>query len=353
MSTILAIETSCDETAISILEVRASRIKILANEVISQIEIHKPYGGVFPNLAKREHKKNLPVLLEKVLKACGHADIDIIAITHGPGLEPALWEGIVFAQKLGAEWKKPVVPINHMEGHIVAGLLSSKSKIQNPKFPVLALLISGGHTELVLMRGWFQYEIVGETRDDAIGEAFDKVARILGLQYPGGPEISKLAEKFRVTSDKLQVTSYKLPRPMLHSHNFDFSFSGLKTAVLYMTQKIPNLSPKIKREIAYEFEEAVTEVLLVKTLAAAKKYGVKSLILGGGVSANTHIQKVFKGKIGKELPDMKLFLPQKRLTTDNALMIALSAGLRLLRGTIRMTKTPGTLKAQGNLRLAG
>ncbi|MCI0542185.1 hypothetical protein L0Y69_00300, partial [bacterium] len=291
MSRILAIETSCDETAISIIEMRPRGVKILANALISQIEIHKPYGGVFPMLAKREHKKNLPILLEQALKEWGAKNkkgkknserereelvkkIDLIAVTHGPGLEPALWEGITFAEELGRMWKKPVMPINHMEGHIVAGLFSGLgsspssrlyppsagptptrqrnfpsrvSHIQTPKFPTLALLISGAHTELVLMEDWFKYKMLGETRDDAVGEAFDKVARTLGLPYPGGPEISQLAEEFRATHPTGALPSkgvggqrglYQLPRPMLHSRDFDFSFSGLKTAVLYMVQKI-------------------------------------------------------------------------------------------------------------------
>lgn len=348
---ILAIETSCDETAISIAggSLEKPEITVLANVLISQIEIHKPYGGVFPALAKREHQRNLPILLAQALGEArtGMDEIDMIAVTYGPGLEPALWTGINFAEELAAKWKKPLVPVNHMEGHIVIALLK-KNKIQKLDFPAIALLISGGHTELVLMRDWFQYEIVGETRDDAAGECFDKTARILGLPYPGGPEISKLAEKFRSTSNQSPVTSNQLPRPMLHSKDFDFSFSGLKTAVLYTVKKLPKLTQKIRREIAFETEEAITDVLVAKTLAAVKKFGARSVVLGGGVAANAHIQKIFSEKIPAQIPDAKIFLPEKNLTTDNALMIALAAYLRAYHKKLKAVKN---ITAKGNLRL--
>src|SRR3989338_5665024 len=210
---ILAIETSCDETAIAVLEGLGSRgkgqekFKVLSNIVLSQIKIHKPFGGVVPNLAKREHQKNLPIVLKRALKESGisRLKIDAIAVTHGPGLEPALWMGINFAQELAQNWKKPLITVNHLEGHIYASWLSERI----PEFPLLALIVSGGHTELVLMKKHLDYKILGETRDDATGEAFDKVARMLKLGYPGGPEISKMAEKYK---DKNKIT---FPRPML------------------------------------------------------------------------------------------------------------------------------------------
>ncbi|KKP80965.1 MAG: putative tRNA threonylcarbamoyladenosine biosynthesis protein Gcp, partial [Parcubacteria group bacterium GW2011_GWB1_35_5] len=247
---ILGIETSCDETAVSVIEAKGDlkslQFKILGSAVNSQIEIHKPYGGVFPALAKREHLRNLPLVLEEALKKADIKDdldkIDIIAVTVGPGLEPALWTGINFAEKLGKSWGKAVIPTNHMEGHIASVLFKtdeSESKKEQTKsrieFPAIALLISGGHTELVLLKSWVSKETIGETQDDAVGEAFDKVARMMNLPYPGGPEISKLAEKARLEDISLEK---KFPRPMLHSKDLNFSFSGLKTAVLYYLKNI-------------------------------------------------------------------------------------------------------------------
>ncbi|HVM58859.1 MAG TPA: tRNA (adenosine(37)-N6)-threonylcarbamoyltransferase complex transferase subunit TsaD, partial [Candidatus Paceibacterota bacterium] len=335
---ILAIETSCDETAIAILEAEgtesSARFTVLGNALLSQIDIHKEYGGVFPALAKREHAKNLVPILEAALeeaellhedtqeiphevhdaaakllerepgldeaflefvKECEPPQIDAIAVTAGPGLEPALWVGINFAKALALVWNKPLVAVNHMEGHVFAALARDKGEefeIKNVPLPVLALLISGGHTELVVMKDWLSYELVGQTLDDAVGEAFDKVARTLGLPYPGGPEISKLAEALRTTdpdpvSGNLE-TPFSLPRPMMHDNTCDFSFSGLKTAVLYLV-KDRGLSDEEKTRLAYEFENAVAEVLWKKTSRALEKTGARSLVIGGGVSANTHI----------------------------------------------------------------
>jgi N6-L-threonylcarbamoyladenine synthase len=368
---ILAIETSCDETAISIIEVPPSEktLTVLSNIVVSQIELHKPYGGVFPMLAKREHAKNLVPVLETALREaklfsqrtvlrdtqrtvlCGILErepellevflpfisslkipkIDAIAFTRGPGLAPALWVGVNFARALSVAWEKPLVPINHMEGHMLSSLLK-KTTITKPNFPILALLISGGHTEIVLAKDLFKYKIVGTTRDDAVGEAFDKTARILGLPYPGGPEISKRAENFRKQPSFAKATAgkgkYKLPRPMIHSDDFDFSFSGIKTAVLYMVQKIPEMTEEIRNEICYEFEEAVTETLLSKTMRSAEKYNPKMILLGGGVASNSHIQKIFKESFSKNFSEAEVFVPEQELSTDNALMIALAGYLR-------------------------
>jgi N6-L-threonylcarbamoyladenine synthase len=305
---ILAIETSCDETAIAILECtgneNAAKFCVLGNALLSQIDIHKKYGGVFPALAKREHAKNLVPILESALEEaellhedtqalsedarakiseilarepglsesffefiseCEPPAIDAIAVTAGPGLEPALWVGINFAKALALIWGKPLVAVNHMEGHIFATLAQAqgdssrrrgvslceteaeKLEIQNVKMPLLALLISGGHTQLVLMRRWLEYELVGETRDDAVGEAFDKVARMLNLPYPGGPEISRLAEEVRssgfrnLSSDEGFLKPFILPRQMIKENSCDFSFSGLKTAVLNLLRKIPDI----------------------------------------------------------------------------------------------------------------
>src|SRR3990170_2966032 len=271
---ILSIETSCDDTGITIVEatgsIKNASFKVLADSANSQIKIHIPYGGVFPMLAKREHMKNLPILLEQVLKESKlekkEKPVDAIAVTYGPGLEPALWVGITFAQELAKKWNVPVIPVNHMEGHIFSVFAKRKRfSISNFQFPMLALLVSGGHTQLILSKKWTQYEIIGETLDDAVGEAFDKVARMLGLSYPGGPEISKLAQKAReytLISKEVATKLYRLPRPMLKSETCDFSFSGLKTAVLYMLKKISNITDEKKKKIALEFEDAVTEVLI-------------------------------------------------------------------------------------------
>ena len=383
---ILAIETSCDETAISIIDAQGTmpevEFDVLANITLSQAKLHAEYGGVFPNLAKREHCKNLiPILkqaldskstseqistekLEKVkimlerepellkqflefIPTIEKPNIDIITVTKGPGLEPALWVGINFAKALSVVWDIRIVPINHMEGHIFAALLdkagSSKYRVQNIEFPAVALLISGGHTELVLMKDWLKYEVIGQTRDDAVGEAFDKVARMLGLPYPGGPEISKLAEEAR---DR-DIPPHPLPRPMIGTEDYDFSFSGLKTAVLYTVKKLPQLTPKTKASIALEFEKAVTEVLLKKTLRMIEEYGAKTIILGGGVSANKRIREAFKNAVEKT-GDIALFIPDSTLSTDNALMIATSGYFR----AEKEKKSNGEfITAEGNLAL--
>ena len=348
---ILGIETSCDETAIAILDIEENEngttVKVLANEILSQIELHRPYGGVFPNLAKREHEKNLNPILHKALMAAGFleaterdgaspsdspageyayskkpADMSAIAVTQGPGLEPCLWTGITFAKELAKKWNVPLIPANHMEGHIVASLLKKDGEHYSfsiPEFPSLALLISGGHTEIVLMREFGTYEIVGKTRDDAVGECFDKTARLLGLQYPGGPEISKLATEARKENLKLETP---LPRPMLDTDDLDFSFSGLKTAVLYAT-KDRKLSADDVKKYAREIEEAITDVIIGKMEKAIEKYSAESLVAGGGVIANTFIRAALV-KLAATY-DIPLYLPHTSHATDNALMIALAA----------------------------
>jgi N6-L-threonylcarbamoyladenine synthase len=387
---ILAIETSCDETAIAIIDAaggaQSATFTVLGNALLSQIDIHKEYGGVFPALAKREHAKNLVPILEAALEEaellhedtqalpdemrsaiakilerepgleeqffafiseCETPAIDAIAVTAGPGLEPALWVGINFAKALSLVWGKPLVAVNHMEGHILAGLAIEKSEslaIENIELPVLALLISGGHTELVLMRDWLTYELIGATRDDAVGEAFDKVARMLNLPYPGGPEISRLAEAVR--NEGAAPKTFALPRPMIDSNTCDFSFAGLKTAVLYLLKNNPDISEEDKRQIAHEFENAVAEVLWKKTSQALEATGAKTLVIGGGVSANTHIRRTFTEHIQK-YSDVSLCIPAAALTTDNAVMIALAGYYRALK------KDFGTdVRADGNLSLA-
>lgn len=394
---ILAIETSCDETAISIIEIKKSffkgpQFKILAETVMSQVNIHKEFGGVFPAVAKREHTKNLLPVLEKTLKKCGMAEpmkeppkkifnleipppervqkvlekepvlavelikftsqhsipkIDAIAVTQGPGLEPALWTGLNFAKALSLLWWKPLIPVNHMEGHIFSVLAKEKGKFSNfySQCPMLALLLSGGHTELVLIPEFLKYKKIGQTRDDAVGEAFDKVARMLELPYPGGPEISKLAQKCKLKDEK-----FKLPRPMIGTDDFDFSFSGLKTAVLYKIKELGKLNSNTKEQIAREFEEAVIDVLFKKTKKAIKKYKIKTLIIGGGVAANNKIKESFK-KLEKEIYGFNVLVPDNKYSGDNATMIAIAGYFRYKNKDFIDPDKVGKLKADGNMSL--
>ncbi len=399
---ILSIETSCDETAISLLSISKNKIEVLADSLASQAKLHEEYGGVFPNLARREHQKNLIPLAIKVLKESNSFEvsksqvsslkvdklkeilvrepellehitnhildikapkIDLIAVTKGPGLEPALWVGISFAKALSELWGIPMIGVNHMEGHITSVLLNrsenQKSKIKNQKlnadsvtFPALSLLVSGGHTELVLVKDWGKYKVIGQTKDDAVGEAFDKVARILGLPYPGGPQISKLADEFRNLSFKSQVSSFKedkytLPRPMMYTKDFDFSFSGLKTAVLYMVQDIKEMTPEIKTEIAKEFEDACIEVLVHKTKKAVEHYGVKTLIVGGGVSANKYLRTNLE-TLAEDL-NINLYIPDKSLSTDNAIMIGIAGYLNIYKK--KKIVSQKNIRAEGHLSL--
>jgi len=362
--------------------------KILGYSSNSQIKIHIPYGGVYPALAKREHQKNLPILLEECLKQANltpypspgrRGGIDAITVTAGPGLEIALWTGIVFAKELAQKWKIPLIPVNHMEGHIVSVFGKNKSsfKIKKLTMPMLALLVSGGHTQLVLSKKFMQYEIVGETLDDAIGEAFDKVARMLGLPYPGGPEISKLAEKLGQRKKKISLAGtpqgdgprteqifqqkncdparvdfiFSLPRPMLHSKNFDFSFSGLKTAVLYLIRDlggIEKISEETRAQIALEFENAAIECLVYKTQKALQEYKIKTLIVAGGVSANKYLKSEMVKLAKKE--KVKLLFPPQELTGDNSIMIGIAGYLNYLKNKKKVPKLGG-IKATGNLRL--
>lgn len=385
---LLAIETSCDETAVSIVKrVRGKNIRfeVLSHKVLSQIDLHAQYGGVFPALAKREHAKalmqliaesleesnlliertnayhlpsacrrKLDVLLERegemlsalkvMVEGIQKPMLDGVVVTQGPGLEPALWVGVNAALALHVVWDLPIYPINHMEGHIVAGTLSyvdNVYEIPSLNFPACALLISGGHTEIVRIPKLRSYQVLGQTRDDAVGEAFDKVARMLSIPYPGGPEISRLAERSR--KDALIVDEdLRLPRPMLHSGDLNFSFSGLKTAVLTRIKKREILDDRTKQMLALEFENAVTDVLVSKVKQAMYETRAQTLIIGGGVSANTHIR--FALKQLSESEGFDLFLPNKNLSTDNGIMIAATGLLHLAHGVEPKTK----LKANGS-----
>ena len=364
---ILAIETSCDETAIAVLEITGTKtkpsFKLLSNQVLSQIKIHKKFGGVVPNLAMREHRKNLPIILKRALKEITplipltlrgkkeETHIDTIAVTSGPGLEPALWEGINFAKDLAKKWKKPLIKVNHLEGHIYASWLEGEP----PKFPILALIVSGGHTELVLMKKHLDYKILGETRDDAAGEAFDKVARMLGLGYPGGPEIAKLAEKFHNPLNPPYLKGDKrerlFPRPMINSGDFDFSFSGLKTAVLYYLRDDPRAD---KSAVAYEFQQVVVDVLTKKTADALRHYGmgrtaIKSLVVGGGVAANQVLRSALGDLVAKSFSNISLHISPLWLTGDNAAMIAVAA---YFKAHAKKFSKPEKIQAKGNLKLS-
>tara|TARA_Y100000310_G_scaffold299641_1_gene334658 strand:- start:2561 stop:3613 length:1053 start_codon:yes stop_codon:yes gene_type:complete len=347
---ILGIETSCDDTGIAIVETKRKswpQFRILSNIVASQVEVHKKYGGVYPNLAKREHQKNLPFVLKEALKKAKVSEqkIDAIAITHGPGLSPCLWTGIGFAKDLAKKWRVPLVPVDHMEGHLLIGLFGGLPKRDLGKvFPAIGLLVSGGHTQLLLVEGIGKYKLLGETRDDAAGEAFDKTARILGLEYPGGPAIAKLASMSK------RDLGINLPRPMLYTKNLDFSFSGLKTAVLYDYKKRTKKEKTSKQYIgamAREIQEAILEVLLVKTTKAVNTYRAKSIILGGGVSANEELRKRMKNYARKE--KRGLFLPEKHLSTDNGAMIAVAGYFGFQKKDY--PKDPASIAADPNLRL--
>jgi N6-L-threonylcarbamoyladenine synthase len=349
---ILGIETSCDETAAAVLEVHPvklplrgtgftgfNRVKVLSNIVSSQIKIHAPFGGVVPSLAAREHVKNLRPVLESALQTTHYSlpTIDLIAVTAGPGLISSLLVGTAFAKTLAWKYKKPIVGVNHIEGHVLSNWLTiaqiqkSKCKNQNDNskfkiekiFPAICLVVSGGHTQLILTRDFGKYKLIGETVDDAAGEAFDKIARILELGYPGGPAISATAEiaESRIKNHELKI---KLPRPMLNSKDFNFSFAGLKTAVLYQTRELlkKHSLDELKAEIAHEAQEAIVDVLTQKTISAAKKYKAKSIMLSGGVSANKRLRE----KLSQETEKMGIpfFKPEMEYTGDNAAMIALA-----------------------------
>ncbi len=303
--------------------------------------VESPLRAEFQQMLERE-----PELYAKFITQVPNWNppaFDMIAVTSGPGLEPALWVGINFAKALGMVWKIPVVPVNHMEGHLLAPLLEPTEtglRFSDTVLPLLGLLVSGGHTEIVLMKEWGSYELIGETKDDAVGEAFDKVARILGLPYPGGPEIAKLA--LTGTAGK-----YTLPRPMMHADNYDFSFSGLKTAVLYLVRDMPEITEEQKADIAWEFEEACAEVLTKKTVRACKEYGIRTVVVGGGVSANARLKEVLSQKVKAECDDIVVHFPSLALATDNALMIAIAAATK----DPKHAPSLSSIKANGNWRI--
>jgi len=353
---ILAIETSCDDTCVAIVEAKKNKsgqvnFRALSNIISSQVKLHAKYGGVYPALAKREHQKNLPLIFKKAVKEA-KKNIDLISVTAGPGLEPCLWTGINFATDLAEKLKKPIVTTNHIEAHILVNFLDQNQNLKNKSqiFPAICLVVSGGHTQLILMKGIGKYRILGETRDDAAGECFDKTARILGLGYPGGPIMSKLADKQAgsrsSSSGKLII---KLPRPMISQKNYDFSFSGLKTAVLYDFKSRADKTRKSKeyiQKMALEIQQAIIDVLVNKTLKAVRDYGARSIILGGGVTANKELRKQLQQSLDRKKMKISLIAPEQALCTDNALMTALAGFFRYLkRGKWK------NIRANANLRI--
>ncbi|MCP6719420.1 MAG: tRNA (adenosine(37)-N6)-threonylcarbamoyltransferase complex transferase subunit TsaD [Patescibacteria group bacterium] len=352
---ILAIETSCDDTGIAIIKVnekKLSKIKVLSNLISSQVKIHQKYGGVYPSLAKREHQKNLPILFEKSKKEAKDPKIDLIAVTVGPGLDPCLWVGVNFAKDLAKNLGLPLLSINHIKAHIYANFLDFKSEKQlKDIFPAIYLIVSGGHTQLIFVKDFGHYKFLGETRDDAAGECFDKIGRMLGLGYPGGPPIEREAAKFKAKDSKFKVN---LPRPMMHQKNYDFSFSGLKTAALYdYKERKPEIrkSKEYIRAISAETQQAIIDVLVKKTIKAAKEYKAKTVILGGGVIANRELRKQLKAKIKKDLPNTEYLSPDIKLSTDNALMIAITAYYQWLTEGSALSDDWKKVSVNANLRI--
>ena len=455
---ILAIETSCDDTGVAVIEIKGQKqpyFNILSNVVSSQVEIHKKWGGVFPSLAKREHQKNIAPTLKEALKKAGllfssssilssdghrrgggmgatsptklkilneilareknlyddiikflekydKPKVDLIAVTVGPGLEPCLWQGVNFAKALSFYWGLPIIPVNHIEAHILANWLCAYQigtrlapiRRAHKLFPAVALVVSGGHTQIILMKNFGKYEILGETRDDAAGECFDKTAKILGIGYPGGPAIAEIALQWKsqapITNNQtnpnfqtlISKFGVKLPRPMLNTKDYDFSFSGLKTAVLCNFKSQPDYVKKDKNyliEMSREIQQAIIDVLIKKTIKAAKDYNIKTIILGGGVSANEELRKQFLQKIqkenlnhelyatnyppyqssphsskaslrrkGMEGNELNLLAPLKNLCADNGAMIGVAGYFSWLKKKIKPWQK---IKADANLRI--
>ncbi|HOF50365.1 MAG TPA: tRNA (adenosine(37)-N6)-threonylcarbamoyltransferase complex transferase subunit TsaD [Candidatus Colwellbacteria bacterium] len=350
---LLAIETSCDETALALVECSGDlenpRFKVLESVVASQIPLHRRFGGVVPNLAKREHLKNLPLIFEKIGGESLKDITDAVVVTVGPGLEPALWTGIEFAKGLAKRWKKPLIGASHLQGHLYSFLLERKESLEDV-FPSASLVVSGGHTILLILQSLVKYKKLGETRDDAAGEAFDKAARLLRLPYPGGPEIEKAAKKGN-------SEAVAFPRPMIYEKNYDFSFSGLKTSLLYHIKQSfkadwkefnKNYSQNgIKLEntddVAASFQQALVDSLVYKTTRAAREFQTKSIGVSGGVAANSLLRNSLK-KEAKKL-GIAFLSAGKKWNTDNAAMIAVAGYVNFL------NKKRLKIEAQPNLGL--
>lgn len=320
---ILAIESSCDETGLAILEVKHSKFKILGNVLNSQIKIHQKTHGVVPEVAARRHVETINILFEKLLKESKTKikDLDLIAVTHGPGLIGSLLVGTEFAKTLATTHNKPLFGINHLKAHLHANYFNlENNQIQDLRYPAIALLVSGGHTELILIKSMKDYKIIGQTLDDAVGESFDKVAKLLDLPYPGGPSIAKLALSG-------QPMSYELPMPLRNRPDYNFSYSGLKTAVRTLVHNGAVKSTEQKSNLAASFQQVAIEHLLNKTTKAIQDFNAKTLIVAGGVSANKYLRERLNSMIA---PDLSIRVPAFELCTDNAQMIAMSAYIEYL-----------------------
>ncbi|MBI5122743.1 tRNA (adenosine(37)-N6)-threonylcarbamoyltransferase complex transferase subunit TsaD [Candidatus Roizmanbacteria bacterium] len=313
---ILGIETSCDETSAAIIKEKKRQLHLKSNIVASSISLHIKTGGIIPENAAREQIKYILPVIQEALKEAkiDLSDVDAIAVTYGPGLIGSLLVGVETAKTISMVLNKPLIPVNHMLGHIYANFINN-SKIE---FPALALVVSGGHTDLLLLNNHGDFELLGGTRDDAAGEAFDKIGRLLGLPYPGGPVVEKRA---KLGNSKRFI----FPRPLVGSNDFDFSFSGLKTAVLREVKSLKELDEQTINDICAGVQYAIINVLIKKTLKAAEKYNVKAILLAGGVAANETLQKEFIQNIKNQIPNIKFFAPAKNLCTDNGAMIAAAA----------------------------
>lgn len=322
MTTVLGIETSCDETGLAVV---ADGRRVLANLVASQIDIHREFGGVVPEIASRQHTRVISQLTQKALDRAGIEIPDAIAVTRGPGLMGSLLVGLCFAKAVAYAWNKPLIGVHHIEGHIFAAMFCDPP----PEFPFLALVVSGGHTQLVYCPAPHQYAVLGATRDDAVGECFDKVARLLGLPYPGGPSIQKAAEGG-------DPRAFRFPRAMRDATHLDFSYSGLKTAVLYLLRDDPHAKEERLADLAASFQEAAVDALLTKTRQAMRETGARRLVLAGGVAANRRLRERLLAEI-----DGDVFLPPFAYCLDNGAMIAAAAHSRLKHGfTDPLTITP-------------
>lgn len=324
---ILGIESSCDETSVAVVK---NGREVLSNVINTQISIHELYGGVVPEIASRNHVENISPVMKEALKEANIKidDVDGIACTYGPGLVGALLVGVSYAKALSYAANKPLIGVNHIQGHIAANYITYKDL----KPPFLTLLISGGNTQLVLVKDYTEFEILSKTRDDAVGEAFDKIARVIGLGYPGGPKMDKLA----------QDGTPNIDLPKVHIEGLDFSFSGLKTAIINLHHKTPDIN---KADLAASFEKDVAEILLDNTKKAVKETNINKIALAGGVSANSYIRKAFKELEEKE--DIKVYYPELKLCTDNAAMIASAGYYNFLKGNFSDLK----LNAVPNLKL--
>jgi N6-L-threonylcarbamoyladenine synthase len=319
---VLGIESSCDETGVAVVEAAGPGVpRLRAHALHSQVEMHQAYGGVVPELASRDHIRRVLPLAQDVLarSGCALADIDVVAYTRGPGLAGALLVGAGVACALGAALGKPVLGVHHLEGHLLSPFLSADP----PEFPFVALLVSGGHTQLMQVEGVGRYRLLGETIDDAAGEAFDKSAKLLGLGYPGGPALSRLAQDG-------DATAFRLPRPLLHSGDLDFSFAGLKTAVLTQANKLGAQLEANKADLAASTEAAIVEVLVKKSLAALDRSGLQRIVVAGGVGANRRLRSQLDAACARR--GVRVHYPELALCTDNGAMIAMAAAMRLRSG---------------------